>query len=130
MAAYHEWENCYSLPPDEQDIDCSAEHEVYDDEGSSGDEIESQRDADDIGQALTEQGSCTLKQRQKKKGRKSAWSEENINEIIDVISENDYYRKKLISNNNKATKTQRYTRGLQKTPEIALLAEIAHFHLP
>lgn len=43
-----EWENCNSLP-DEQNVDFSAEHEAYYEKGSSGDEIESQEDADEIG---------------------------------------------------------------------------------
>ena len=45
-----------------------------------------------------------MKRSQKKKGRKSVWSEESINKVIDVICESDYYRKKLIFINNKATK--------------------------
>ena len=40
----------------------------------------------------------------KKKGRKSNWPGNSVNELIDVVCENEYYRKKLIFTNNKSTK--------------------------
>ncbi len=45
-----------------------------------------------------------MKSSQKKKGRKSVWSEESINEVVDLICENDCYRKMLIFINDKETK--------------------------
>ena len=40
-----------------------------------------------------------------KQGRKGFWTEEDTSELIDVICENDYYRKKLSFINNKSAKT-------------------------
>ena len=37
-------------------------------------------------------------------GRKAVWPENCINELVDVVCENEYYQKKLIFTNNKATK--------------------------
>lgn len=71
------------------------------------DEVESEEDDEetDLGHALKLQGSVTLKNKPKKKqGRKSVWPDDSINELIDIICEDDYYRKKLIFTNNKAVK--------------------------
>ena len=70
------------------------EHDIDEEEGSEDDVVVDPEDFG-ISQALKNQGSCTLKRNQKKKGRKSVWSEESINEVIDVICESDYYRKKF-----------------------------------
>eukprot|EP00112_Aurelia_sp_Birch-Aquarium-sp1_P002198 Seg1236.7 transcript_id=Seg1236.7/GoldUCD/mRNA.D3Y31 product="hypothetical protein" protein_id=Seg1236.7/GoldUCD/D3Y31 len=56
-----------------------------------------------LGQELQAQGSTTLK-RKKKAGRKSCWPEKAIDEVVDIICENEYYRKRLIFTNNKASK--------------------------
>ena len=76
---------------------------------STGNETDEEAEEDDdgadkaLGQELQVQGSTTLK-RKKKAGRKSCWPEEAIDEVVNVICENEYYRKKLIFTNNKASK--------------------------
>eukprot|EP00794_Sanderia_malayensis_P008472 gene8472-9379_t len=65
-------------------------------------EDEEDDEADQVlGQELKAQGSTTLKSK-KKAGRKSSWPEEAIDEVVNVMCENEYYRKKLIFTNNKA----------------------------
>ena len=76
---------------------------------STGNETDEEAKEDDdeadkaLGQELQAQGSTTLK-RKKKAGRKSCWPEEAIDEVVNVICENEYYRKRLIFTNNKASK--------------------------
>eukprot|EP00794_Sanderia_malayensis_P006707 gene6707-7469_t len=67
---------------------CATDEEAEeDDEDDEADQV--------LGQELKAQGSTTLK-RKKKAGRKSCWPEEAIDEIVNVVCENEYYRKKLI----------------------------------
>ena len=56
-----------------------------------------------LGQELQAQGSATLK-RKRKAGRKSSWPQESIDEFVNIICDNEYYRKRLIFTNNKASK--------------------------
>ena len=69
----------------------------------TGEEAEDDDEADKaLAQELQEQGSATLKRN--KAGRKSCWPEEAIDEVVNVICEKEYYRKRLIFKNNKASK--------------------------
>ena len=87
--------------------------EVTDDE-LEGEESDSSTTAG-LSQALKAQGSTTLKKNAKKKGRKATWSEACINELIDVVCESEYFRKKLIFTNNKAVKnTEVYTKVVKQ----------------
>ena len=51
--------------------------------------------------ALEKQGSTTLK---RKAGRKASWPEESVNDVVDIVCENENYRRRLIFTNNKASK--------------------------
>ena len=70
-------------------------------ESVNEDESEEEEEANRLGQELEAQGTTTLKR--KKVGRKSCWPEEFVEEIVNIICENEYYRKKLIFTNCKAT---------------------------
>ena len=52
---------------------------------------------------MESQGSVTLK-RKGRAGRKPRWPEEYVNEIVQIICENEYYRRRLIFTNSKASK--------------------------
>ena len=67
-------------------------------------EEEDEEEVSELGRALELQGSAIRKEGKKKKGRKSFWSEDHVNELIDVICESEYYKRKLIFTNNKAVK--------------------------
>ena len=76
---------------------------------STGIETDEEVEVDDeevdkaLGQELQAQGSATLK-RKRKAGRKSSWPQESIDEFVNIICDNEYYRKRLIFTNNKASK--------------------------
>ena len=68
-------------------------------------DTEEEEEQNRLGRALELQGSASLKRKQKKKqGRKSFWPVDSVNELVGVICEDEYYRKKLIFTNNKAMK--------------------------
>ena len=72
-----------------------------------------------MGRALELQGSVICKGGRKENGRKSFWSEKNVNELIDIICEGEYYRKKLIFTNNKAVKNSEiYCKVVNKLPYL------------
>ena len=80
-----------------------------DDSNSSvqcSEDIEEEDDGEvsELGRALELQGSAIRKEGKKKNRRKSFWSEDHVNELIDVICESEYYNRKLIFTNNKAVK--------------------------
>ena len=45
-----------------------------------------------------------LNGKRKRSGRKSAWHEEITNDLVDIVFEDEYFRKKIIFTNNKNTK--------------------------
>ena len=54
----------------------------------------------------------------KRVGRKAAWPDECIDEVVDIICESDYYRKKLIFTNNKSFKnTEIYEKVVKEATE-------------
>lgn len=54
----------------------------------------------------------------KRVGRKAAWSDECIDEVVDIICDSDYYRKKLIFTNNKSFKnTEIYDKVAKEATE-------------
>lgn len=53
--------------------------------------------------------------RGKKSGRKSTWSEDKIDDLVDVVCEDEYLRRKIIFTNNKNTKNSEvYEKVLRK----------------
>ena len=94
---------CYTQTVDEDDQESSFDRtsivseaeEETDEEYSEADPISDQD--------LRTQRSVTLKEK-RKAGRKSCWPDEVVNEVVNVICENELYRRRLIFTNNKASK--------------------------
>ena len=42
----------------------------------------------------------------KKRGRRAPWEDQHVNDLIEAICENDYFRRKLIFTNNKPQKNK------------------------
>ena len=82
-------------------------------------EEEDEEEVSELGRALELQGSVIRKEGKKKNGRKSFWSEDHVNELIGIICESEYYRRKLIFTNNKAVKTQKFIAKLLAPLRVA-----------
>ncbi len=63
----------------------------------------------------------------KRVGRKAAWPDECIDEVIDIICESDYYRKKLIFTNNKSFKNSEIYEKVVKEATESLAARGKEF---
>ena len=83
---------------EEADSDKACSESIAEDES-----VEDEEEIDRLGQELEVQGSVTIKR--KKSWRKFCWSEEFVEEVINVLYESEYYRKMLIFTNWKATKS-------------------------
>ena len=84
------------------------EEEQFSDDDDSSSFIQNSEDIEEgveeeeseLGRALELQGSVIRKEGKKKKnGCKSFWSEDHVHNLIDVICESEYYRRKLIFTN-------------------------------
>ena len=87
------------------------EEEQFSSDDDSGSFIQNSEDIEEedekeaeLERPLELQGSVIRKGGRKKNGRKSFWSENHVNELIDVICESEYYRKKLIFTNSNVVK--------------------------
>ena len=111
---------------EDDSLDTSTEHDDvdYDEEHEDAGE-------DDLGQdefELQESGASTqTKKPKKKQGRKSVWPEDTVNDLIDVICESDYYRKKLIFTNNKPVKNSEVYAKVAKDSASRLASRGASF---
>ena len=88
---------CSSSERMEEEADCdkACSESIAEDES-----VEDEEEAEILGQELEAQGSV----KRKKAGRKSCWPEEFVEEVVNVVCESEYYRKKLLFTNCKATK--------------------------
>ena len=94
---------CYTQTVDKDDQESSFDRtsvvseaeEETDEEYSEADPLSDQD--------LHTQGSVTLKKK-RKAGRKSCWPDEVVNEVVNVMCENELYKRRLIFTNNKASK--------------------------
>ena len=66
---------------------------INDDNESNKEDEPCEEHFSQVGQALEEQGSVTLKRKRRKVRRKAIWEEEVVNDIVDIICEKEYFRK-------------------------------------
>lgn len=99
----------------------SSKEEVYSDEIGEDDndtnkqETSDNEEDDELEGGESDSSTSTTLKSAKKKGRKATWSESCINELIDVVCESEYFRRKLIFTNNKAVKnTEVYTKVVKQ----------------
>ena len=82
----------------EEDADC--------DKTCSEDEsVDNEEETERLGRELKAQKKERRKRKRKKAERKSCWPEDFVEEVVNVVCESEYYRKKLMFTNCKATKS-------------------------
>ena len=88
---------------DEKEIEDEIVGSKEENKGDGDEDGETEEVIEGIGQELESQGSVTFK-RKGRAGRKPRWPEEYVKEIVQIICENEYYRRRLIFKNSKASK--------------------------
>ena len=56
--------------------------------------------------SVSEESVISSSKPRKKKGRRAHWPEDMVDDLIDIICESDYFKRKLIFKNNKAQKNK------------------------
>eukprot|EP00794_Sanderia_malayensis_P013280 gene13280-14649_t len=80
------------------------------------DDEDSDKEMQPLGQSVGSETVTTNKEK-RKAGRKANWSEEAVDELVDVVCQNEAYRKRLIFTNNKASKNLEIYKKIVKQVE-------------